>query len=337
LGKKLDKRSKKLVYIYFIMTIMKTQEKRIVQTYIERTVNRTMGSYQIITDSTSDLTQELVDELGVDVIPMDFTLGTDAYRDYPDNRDISPEEFYRRLTAGEDATTAQISMAAFMEAFETYLKAGKDVIYFGFSSGMSGTYNNSVLAAKELSQKYPERKILTVDTLGAAFGEGLLVWYAVQKQREGATMEELKEWAEQFREHLHYWFTVDDLNHLKRGGRISSTAALMGTMLGIKPVLHINKEGCLAMIDKVRGRRQALDDLLKHMELAVENPQDQMIFISHSAYPEGAEYMKQKIAEKFGVTKFCIAPIGPVIGAHTGAGAVLLFFAGKDREYGLGG
>jgi DegV family protein with EDD domain len=302
----------------------------------ERTVNLTMGSYQIITDSTCDLTQELVEELGVVVIPMDFTLGTDSYRDYPDDRDISPEEFYRRLSAGEDATTAQISLATFEDTFETCLKAGKDAIYFGFSSGMSGTYNNSVLAARELSEKYPERKILTVDTLGAAFGEGLFVWYAVQKQREGATMEELKEWAEQFREHLHYWFTVDDLNHLKRGGRISGTAALMGTMLGIKPVLHIDKDGRLAVIDKIRGRRQALDDLVKHMELAVENPQEQMIFISHSACPEGAEYVKRKIAEKFGVTRFSIAPIGPVIGAHTGAGAILLFFCGKDREYGLG-
>lgn len=301
----------------------------------ERTVNLTMSSYQIITDSTSDLTQELVDELGVVVIPMDFTLGTDSYRDYPDDRDISPEEFYRRISAGEDATTAQISLATFEDTFETCLKAGKDAIYFGFSSGMSGTYNNSVLAARELSEKYPGRKVLAVDTLSAAFGEGLLVWHAVQKQRGGATIEELKVWAEQNRGHLHHWFTVDDLNHLKRGGRISGAAALMGTMLGIKPVLHVDSEGHLTLIDKVRGRRQALDDLVKHMELTAEDPQNQMIFISHSACPEGAEYVKQKVAEKFGVTRFSIAPIGPVIGAHTGAGAVLLFFLGKDREYGL--
>ena len=296
-----------------------------------------MSSYQIITDSTSDLTQDLVDELGVSVIPMDFTIGTENYRDFPDDRDISPEEFYRRISAGENATTAQISMAAFLDVFEPYLREGKDVIYFGFSSGLSGTYNNSVLAARELSEKYPERKILTVDTLSAAFGEGLLVWYAVQKQREGATIEELKEWAEQNRGRLHHWFTVDDLNHLKRGGRISGAAALMGTMLGIKPVLHVDFEGHLILIDKVRGRRQALDDLVKHMELTAEDPRDQMIFISHSAYPEGAEYVKKKVAEKFGVTRFSIAPIGPVIGAHTGAGSILLFFVGKDREYGLGG
>ena len=266
---------------------------------------------------------------------MDFTIGTDTYKDYPDDRAISPHNFYRRICEGEISTTNQISMATFTETFEPYLKAGTDVLYLGFSSALSGTYNNSVIVARELAEKYPERKIRTVDTLCAAFGEGLLVWSAVQKKREGAAIEEVAEWAEQNRLHLHHWFTVDDLNHLKRGGRISGTAALMGTMLGIKPVLHVDGKGGLTMIDKVRGRRQALEDMVKHMELTGENLKDQMIFVSHSDYQEGADYIQKLVAEKFGCTRFRVAPIGPVIGTHTGAGSVLLFYFGKDREYGL--
>lgn len=296
-----------------------------------------MSDYRIITDSTCDLTQELVEELDVDVIPMDFTIGTDCYKDYPDDRSISPHDFYSRISAGESSTTNQISMVTFEEAFEPYLKDGKDVLYLGFSSALSGTYNNSVLAARELTEKYPERTIRMVDTLCAAFGEGLLVWYAVQKKREGASIEETAEWAEQNRLRLHHWFTVDDLNHLKRGGRISGAAALMGTMLGIKPVLHVDGKGGLTMIDKVRGRRQAAEDMVKHMELTSENAKDQMIFISHGDYQEGADYIQKLVTEKFGCTQFRVAPIGPVIGAHVGTGSVLLFYFGKDREYGLNG
>ncbi len=296
-----------------------------------------MGDFRIITDSTSDLTQELVDELDVDVIPMNFTIGTDTYKDYPDDRSISPHDFYRRISAGEASTTTQISMTAFTEAFEPYLKAGTDVLYLGFSSALSGTYNSSVIAARELAEKYPERKIRTVDTLCAAFGEGLLVWYAVEKKRDGASLDEVAEWAEQNRLFLHHWFTVDDLNHLKRGGRISGTAALMGTMLGIKPVLHVDGKGGLTLVDKVRGRKQALEDMVKHMELTSENAKDQTIFISHSDYQEGADYLQKLVSEKFGCTKFRFAPIGPVIGTHTGAGSILLFYFGKDREYGLKG
>lgn len=296
-----------------------------------------MSDYRIITDSTCDLTQELVEELDVDVIPMDFTIGTDCYKDYPDDRSISPHDFYNRISAGESSTTNQISMVTFEEAFEPYLKDGKDVLYLGFSSALSGTYNNSVLAARELAEKYPGRTIRTVDTLCAAFGEGLLVWYAVQKKREGASIEETAGWAEQNRLRLHHWFTVDDLNHLKRGGRISGAAALMGTMLGIKPVLHVDGKGGLTMIDKVRGRRQAAEDMVKHMELTSENAKDQMIFISHGDYQEGADYIQKLVTEKFGCTQFRVAPIGPVIGAHLGTGSVLLFYFGKDREYGLNG
>lgn len=291
-----------------------------------------MSDYQIITDSTSDLTQKMVDELGVDLIPMNFTIGTDSFVDYPDERDIPSHDFYQRIAAGEPSTTNQIPLTAFSDTFEKYLKAGTDVLYLGFSSGLSGTYNNSVLVARDLAQKYPERKVYAIDTLAASLGEGLLVWHAVQKQRQGATIDEVKDWIEQNRNRMHHWFTVDDLNHLKRGGRISGAAALMGTMLGIKPVMHFDDEGHIILMDKIRGRKQSLDDLVKHMSITSEGAKDQMIFISHSDSPEGAEYVKEQVAAKFGTTQFDMGPIGPVIGAHTGTGTVALFYLGKDRE-----
>jgi DegV family protein with EDD domain len=292
-----------------------------------------MSDFKIITDSTSDLTQEMADELDVAVIPMNFTIGADSFLDYPDERDIPSHEFYTRIAAGEPSTTNQIGLAVFQDAFEPFLKDGTDVLYLGFSSGLSGTYNNSVLAARGLAEKYPERKVLTVDTLAASLGEGLLVWHAVQKKRAGATAGEVKDWVEQNRNRMHHWFTVDDLNHLKRGGRISGASALVGTMLGIKPVMHFDDEGHIILVDKIRGRKQSLDDLVGHMEKTAEKPEEQMIFISHSDSPQGAEYVEERVREKFGVTRFRTAPIGPVIGAHTGTGTVALFYLGRDREF----
>ncbi len=291
-----------------------------------------MAQFQIVTDSTSDLTQEMVEELGVELIPMNFTIGTDSFMDYADEKDISSHDFYQRIAQGESSTTNQIGLAVFTEVFEKYLQAGKDVLYLGFSSGLSGTYNNSVIVARSLAEKYPERKVYAVDTLAASLGEGLLVWHAVQKQRAGASIDEVRDWIEQNRNRMHHWFTVDDLNHLKRGGRISGAAALMGTMLGIKPVMHFDDEGHIILIDKIRGRKQSLDDLVNHMKKTSEDASGQMIFISHSDSQEGAEYVRQQVAEIFGVEQFRMGPIGPVIGAHTGTGTVALFYLGKDRE-----
>lgn len=292
-----------------------------------------MSDFKIITDSTSDLSQEMVDDLDVTVIPMDFTVGIDSFLDYPDERELASHDFYTRIAAGESSTTNQISLAVFNDTFEPFLKEGTDVLYLAFSSGLSGTYNNSVIAARNLAEKYPDRKIDTVDTLAASLGEGLIVWHAVQKKRAGASIDEVKNWVEQNRNRMHHWFTVDDLNHLKRGGRISGASALVGTMLGIKPVMHIDDEGHIILIDKIRGRKQSLDDMVSHMAKTAEEPESQMIFISHSDSLEGAEYVKEQVEKKFGVTQFQLAPIGPVIGAHTGTGTVALFYLGKDREF----
>lgn len=292
-----------------------------------------MGDYRIVTDSTSDLTQDIVDDLDITVIPMDFKIGENSYLDYPDEHELPSHEFYKRIAAGEEASTAQIGIAVFTDTFETYLKDGLDVLYIGFSSGLSGTYNNSVIAAKELMKKYPGRKIITVDSLSASMGEGLLVYYAVMQKRAGAEIEDDALWVESNKKRLHHWFTVDDLNHLKRGGRISGTSALVGTMLGIKPVLHFDDEGHIILMQKIRGRRQSLDAIIRHMEKTAENPAQQTIFISHSDSPESADYVARQVKSKFGVNDIKIAPIGPVIGVHTGTGTVALFYLGKDRDF----
>lgn len=291
-----------------------------------------MSGYQIITDSTCDLSQKLVDQLGVTVIPMEFSIGTSSFHNYPDERELSSHAFYERLRGGETSITNQITPVRFGEIFEPFLSAGTDILYIAFSSGLSATCGNAFLIAEELAQKYPERKIAVVDSLAASMGEGLLVYHAMQKKVAGASLEEVRDWLTANRGRLAHWFTVDDLNHLKRGGRVSGAAALVGTMLGIKPVLHVDRDGHLIPVEKVRGRRQSLDALVNHMEQKVEHPEEQMIFISHGDSFEDAVYVAEQVKEKFKIKAIEINPIGPVIGTHSGPGTVALFFLGKDKD-----
>lgn len=291
-----------------------------------------MDGYQIITDSNTDFSPALAQELGVVIIPMEFTLSGASYLQYPDERDLSNKAFYERIAAGETTTTNQINAATFIETFERYLQAGVDILYIGFSSGLSGTFNGSRLVAQDLSQKYPDRRILAVDSLAASMGEGLLVYHAVMQQRAGRTIDEVASWVETNRNRLAHWFTVDDLNFLKRGGRVSGAAALFGTMLGIKPVLHVDDEGHLIPVEKVRGRKNALDALVNHMAKTVEHPEEQVIFISHGNAPKDAEYVAEQVKSRFAVQNIYINYIGPVIGSHSGPGTVALFFLGNSKN-----
>lgn len=291
-----------------------------------------MSDYKIITDSTCDLSSKLVEELNVEVIPMVFSVGENTYRNYPDEREISSHEFYDRLRGGENSITNQITPVTFTELFEPILASGTDILYIAFSSGLSGTYNNACLTAKELENKYPDRKLRVVDSLAASMGEGLLVYHAAKMRDAGMDLEALCDWLTENRNRLAHWFTVDDLNHLKRGGRVSGAAALFGTMLGIKPVLHVDDEGHLIPMEKVRGRRQSLDSLVQHMASAVENPEKQMIFVSHGDSLEDAEYVAQQVKDKFHVKAVEINPIGPVIGTHSGPGTIALFYLGKNKN-----
>ncbi len=291
-----------------------------------------MNDYVIFSDSTTDLSPALIQEIGVEIIPLSFLLGGKAYLNYPDERDLSSKEFYRRIRQGESSTTNQLNSVQFVEAFEPVLQAGKDVFYMAFSSGLSGTYNNACMAAEELSAQYPQQKVIVVDTLAASMGEGLLVYLAAEKKKEGLSIEELKTWVETHRNKLAHWFTVDDLNHLKRGGRVSGAAAFFGTVLGIKPVLHVDDEGHLIPMEKVRGRRQSLDALVAHMKKSAEHPEGQTICISHGDAQEDAQYVAEKIREAFPVKQIYIHTIGPVIGAHSGPGTIALFYLAKDKN-----
>lgn len=287
--------------------------------------------YRIITDSTGDLTPELIRDLQLTVIPMEFTIDGKSYRNYPDGHEMSAKAFYHLLRAGKTSTTAQINAHEFMDWADPILQAGEDILYLAFSSGLSGTCQSAYMAKEELSARYPDRKIYVVDSLAASMGEGLLAYYASKMQLEGKTIDEVYQWLQDNKLHLCHWFTVDDLNHLKRGGRVSSAAALFGTMLGIKPVLHVDDAGHLIPVAKIRGRRQSLDSLVAHMEQTVTNPEEQVIFISHGDCEKDAQYVADQIRARWNVKEIVLNEIGSVIGTHSGPGTVALFFLGSKR------
>ena len=290
-----------------------------------------MSEYVLITDSSADLSQEMVQELGVTVLPLSFTIQGKIYRNYPDNREMDLALFYDMLRAGELATTSAVNVAEYTQAVEPILQEGKDVLILAFSSGLSSTYQASVLAAGELREKYPDRKIYTVDTLCASLGQGLLVYLAVQEQRKGRSIEEVRDWAESTKLNLCHQFTVDDLHFLKRGGRISATTAVVGSMLQIKPVLHVDNEGHLINIGKARGRQASLKALVDKMEKTVTEEGRKTVFISHGDCRKDAVTVADMVRERFGTQDIRINYVGPVIGAHSGPGTLALFYLGTER------
>ena len=290
-----------------------------------------MSEYVLITDSSADLSQEMVQELGVTVLPLSFTIPGKIYRNYPDTREMDLPLFYDMLRAGELATTSAVNVAEYTQAVEPILQEGKDVLILAFSSGLSSTYQASVLAAGELREKYPDRKIYTVDTLCASLGQGLLVYLAAQEQRKGKSIEEVRDWAEETKLHLCHQFTVDDLHFLKRGGRISATTAVVGSMLQIKPVLHVDNEGHLINIGKARGRQASLKALVDKMEKTVTEEGRKTVFISHGDCRKDAVTVADMVRERFGTQDIRINFVGPVIGAHSGPGTLALFYLGTER------
>ena len=290
-----------------------------------------MSEFVLMTDSSADLSQEMVQELGVTVLPLSFTIQGKVYRNYPDNREMDLPLFYDMLRAGELATTSAVNVAEYTQAVEPILQEKKDVLILAFSSGLSSTYQASVLAAEELREKYPDRKIYTVDTLCASLGQGLLVYLAVQEQRKGKNIEEVRDWAEAAKLHLCHQFTVDDLHFLKRGGRISATTAVVGSMLQIKPVLHVDNEGHLINIGKARGRQASLKALVDKMEKTVTEEGRKTVFISHGDCRKDAVTVADMVRERFGTQDIRINYVGPVIGAHSGPGTLALFYLGTER------
>ena len=290
-----------------------------------------MSEFVLLTDSSADLSQEMAEEIGVTVLPLSFTIQGRSYHNYPDNREMDPALFYDMLRAGELATTAAVNVEEYVQVMEPILQAGKDVLVLAFSSGLSSTYQASVIAVEELKEKYPDRKIYTVDTLCASLGQGLLVWMAAQEQKKGSNIEEVRDWVEAKKLNLCHQFTVDDLHFLKRGGRISATTAVVGSMLQIKPVLHVDNEGHLINIGKARGRQASLKALVDKMEKTVTEEGKKTVFISHGDCRKDAVTVADMVRERFGTQDIRINYVGPVIGAHSGPGTLALFYLGTER------
>lgn len=287
-----------------------------------------MSNFHIVTDSGCDLTQAMIASLNITVVPLMVNFKGQTQ---PDNVDDGVGAFYDGLRAGEVATTSAINPTGWEEKIEPILAAGQDALVITFSSGLSTTYQSAVIAADELKEKYPERNIRVVDSLCASLGQGLLVWYACQKRDAGMSLDELTAWLEENKFNLCHWFTVDDLMYLKRGGRVSAATALVGTMLQIKPVLHVDNEGHLINVAKARGRKASIEALAKKVaELGLPGEND-TVFISHGDCIEDAKLLETILKEKFGVKEVIIGYVGAVIGSHSGPGTLALFFLGSKR------
>ena len=292
-----------------------------------------MRDYIIMTDSCCDLSQQEVEELDLTVLPLSFTIEGKTLLNTPDHADMSPEEFFTKIAAGADCTTAAVNVGQFTDAMEKVLDEGKDILCICFSSALSTTYQSACIAASDLREKHPGAKIVVIDSLSASRGQGMLLYRTVRERREkGLDIDALASYVDSIIQSQDHWFFVDDLNHLKRGGRVSATAALVGTMLGIKPVMHTDSEGRLTPVSKARGSKAALRALVDKMEeLGIEPEKNQPIFICHANCPDYVEYVKVLLKERFNVTDVRADFIGPVIGAHTGCGTLGLFFVGTER------
>lgn len=287
-----------------------------------------MSNYIIYTDSACDLSKDILNSWGVKFAELSFKFSSDdkLYR----NSEIPPKEIYDRMRGGETGKTSAINMEEFKDVFRPELEAGNDVLYIAFSSGLSNTYNAARIAADELLEEFPDNRVIAVDTLAASAGQGLIVHFAVEKKNSGASIEEVARFVLDSRLHLCHWFTVDDLKYLKAGGRVSATTALLGGMLNIKPVLHMDDEGHLINMSKVRGRRASLDALIaKYDELAIDKTGE--TYICQADCMDDAEYIKKELSDKFGANVTIITDIGPVIGLHSGPGTIAVFFMGKNR------
>ena len=288
--------------------------------------------FEIVTDTSSNLTDSTIDEFGLYILPLSFMVDGVQHQSYLKGEKSDLQRFYTMMREGKVITTSLPNLADSEKLLRGLLEQGRDVLYLGFSSGLSGTYEALDLLIKSLQSEFPDRTLASVDTFAASGGEGLLVYHAAVMATNGASLEEVRDWVEANKLKLAHWFTVDDLMFLFRGGRVSRTSAWAGTMLKIKPVLHVDDEGRLIPREKVRGRKKSITALLDHMEETAEPAvADQTIFITHGDCLEDAEHLRDLIVERFGATDVRINFIDPVIGAHSGPGTLALFFLARHR------
>ncbi len=288
--------------------------------------------YRIITDSACNLPEYMIDEFGLDILSLTFMVDGEQHRSYIKGQVTDLSQFYTMMREGKVITTSLPNLGDAEAMLRSILDAGDDILYIGFSSGLSGTYEAISLLMRSLGEEYPDRALAAVDTLAASGGEGLLVWYAAKMKEDGASLAEVRDWLEEHKLHLAHWFTVEDLMFLFRGGRVSRTSAWAGTLLSIKPVMHMDDEGHLIPLEKVRGRKKSLNALVDHMEQTANKPiEDQMVFITHGDSIEDAEYVADEVRRRFGVENIMINYVDPVIGAHSGPGTIALFFLASER------
>lgn len=289
-----------------------------------------MQTFQILTDSACDLTQEQLDRLQIQRVNLEVNIpGSDQH--LVGDGDEEMKAFYARLRNQENVTTNAVNVGQMRDAMEAILAAGDDLLYIGFDSALSSTYQNGVIAAGELREKYPQRRIETVDTLCASLGFGLLVTLTAEKRLEGWDLEQTKGFAEENAPKMCHWFTVNDLFFLKRGGRVSSATAVVGTLLNIKPILHCDAEGHLTPAGKARGRKAALQTLVDKMKQGAIEPASQHVMICHGDCMDDAQWLKQQLLEQVGVKKVTIGYIGPVIASHAGPDTISVFYLGNNR------
>ena len=285
-------------------------------------------SYRIVTDTCCDFPDSMYEELNLAVVPLSVNYQGENINAYTEDW---LKEMFDGLRAGETASTSAANPQDWQQTIEPILAGGEDALVLAFSSGLSTTYQSAVIAANELMEKYPDRTVKVVDTLCASLGQGLLVWYACQKRDAGFSLEDLTAWCEENKYHLCHWFTVDDLMYLKRGGRVSAATALVGTMLQIKPVLHVDNDGHLINVSKVRGRKASIQALAKKMGELGFPGENETVFICHGDCMEDAEYLASLVKENYGVKNVFTYYVGAVIGSHSGPGTLALFFLGEHR------
>ena len=288
-------------------------------------------SYQIVTDSACNLTEEMIDQLGLEILPLTFIVDGVEHQSYLKGQKTDLKQFYTMMREGKVITTSLPNLQDSEKIFRDIADRGDDILYLGFSSALSGTYEAIALILQQMSADYPDRSFQAVDTFAASGGQGLLVHLACKKAQEGASLEEVAQYVKDTRNHLAHWFTVDDLMFLFRGGRVSRTSAWAGTLLNIKPVLHVDDSGALIPMQKVRGRRKSIKALVEHMEQTAIEPETQTIFITHGDCIEDVEALKEEITTRFGITDFVVNYIDPVIGAHSGPGTLALFFLATEK------
>ena len=285
-----------------------------------------MSKFVITADSTVDLPKAFLEEKQVPVVSLSYIIDGATYKD---GEGLTSKEFYDKIREGAMPTTSQVNPEQARDLFEPILKGGTDILHIAFTSGLSGTYNSCRIAAEELSEEYPDRKIIVVDSLCAASGGGMLLYKAIELKEQGKSFDEIVTWVEENKLHVCHDVTVDDLFHLHRGGRVSKASAVVGTIIKIKPIIHVNDEGKLIVIGKERGRKKALQTLVERMEEKSQGFENDIVMITHGDALEDAEYVKGLIQDKFGITNIMINPLGTVIGSHTGPGVIALFYMGN--------